>query len=69
MALLTFKENVRSDARQTLEYFHGQNVGLKVISGDHPRTVAAVAREVGMHVEATASTPPGCPRTRRRCER
>lgn len=51
VALLTFKENVRSDARQTLEYFHGQNVGLKVISGDHPRTVAAVAREVGMHVE------------------
>lgn len=51
VALLTFKENVRSDARQTLEYFHSQNVGLKVISGDHPRTVAAVAREVGMQVE------------------
>lgn len=51
VALLTFKENVRTDARATLEYFREQNIGLRVISGDHPRTVAAVAREVGMKVE------------------
>lgn len=51
VALLTFKENVRTDARATLEYFREQSIGLRVISGDHPRTVAAVAREVGMQVE------------------
>ncbi|WP_396180110.1 HAD-IC family P-type ATPase [Citricoccus sp.] len=51
VALLTFREKVRDDARETLEYFRAQDVALKVISGDHPRTVAAVAREVGMEVE------------------
>lgn len=50
VALLTFRENVRSDAQETLEYFRAQGVSLKVISGDNPRTVAAVAREVGMDV-------------------
>ncbi|XKH57417.1 HAD-IC family P-type ATPase [Citricoccus nitrophenolicus] len=51
VALLTFREKVRDDARETLEYFREQDVELKVISGDHPRTVAAVAREVGMDVQ------------------
>jgi cation-transporting ATPase E len=46
--LLTFREKVRSDAAQTLSYFRDQGVGLRIISGDDPRTVAAVAREVGV---------------------
>ncbi|NUL46581.1 HAD-IC family P-type ATPase [Cellulosimicrobium funkei] len=50
VALLTFREKVRDDARDTLAYFRAQDVELKVISGDHPRAVAAVAREVGMDV-------------------
>ena len=50
VTLLTFKENVRPEARATLEYFSEQNVALKVLSGDSPRTVSAVAREVGMDV-------------------
>ncbi len=48
VALLTFREKVRDDAHETLEYFRAQGVQLKVISGDNPHTVAAVAREVGM---------------------
>ena len=47
MALLTFHEKVRPDAGETLAYFREQGVSLKIISGDNPRTVAAVAREVG----------------------
>lgn len=46
--LLTFREQVRPDASQTLGYFADQGVGIRVISGDDPRTVAAVAREVGL---------------------
>ena len=49
-AVLTFRENVRDDAHETLEFFREQGVALKVISGDNPRTVAAVAREVGMEL-------------------
>lgn len=47
VALLTFREKVRPDASETLAYFREQGVSLRVISGDNPRTVAAVAREVG----------------------
>ncbi|WP_343212996.1 HAD-IC family P-type ATPase [Arthrobacter sp. H5] len=46
--LLTFQEKVRPDAAQTLSYFKEQGVEVKIISGDDPRTVAAVARKVGV---------------------
>lgn len=46
--ILTFREQVRPDAAQTLAYFRTQGVGIRIISGDHPRTVAAIAREVGI---------------------
>ncbi|MDN5731457.1 MAG: HAD-IC family P-type ATPase [Yaniella sp.] len=46
-AVVTFEEKVRDDARETLEYFQQQGVELKVISGDSPHTVAAVARQIG----------------------
>ncbi len=42
--LLEFAEVVRSDAASTVAYFVDQGVDLKVISGDAPLTVAAVAR-------------------------
>lgn len=46
-AIITFREKVRSDVAETLHFFAQQGVDLKVISGDNPLTVAAVAREVG----------------------
>jgi cation-transporting ATPase E len=48
--VLTFRETVRPDAAQTLAFFERQGVGIRIISGDNPRTVAAVAREVGVDV-------------------
>ncbi|MGK0716317.1 HAD-IC family P-type ATPase [Leucobacter sp. W1153] len=48
VALITFRERVRPDAAQTINYFAEQGVGIRIISGDDPRTVAAVAREVGI---------------------
>ncbi|MGI8756846.1 MAG: HAD-IC family P-type ATPase [Acidimicrobiales bacterium] len=47
-ALCTLAEKVRPDAAETLSYFVGQGVAIKVISGDNPTTVAAVATEVGL---------------------
>lgn len=47
VALLTFRERVREDAAETLEYFRQQGISLRIISGDNAKTVAAVAREVG----------------------
>ena len=48
VALVLLEEQVRPDAAETLAYFHDQGVRLRVISGDNPRTVAAVARRVGL---------------------
>jgi cation-transporting ATPase E len=48
--VLTFREQVRPDAAHTLAYFTTQGVGIRIISGDNPRTVAAIAREVGLDV-------------------
>lgn len=50
VTLLTFRERVRSDAAQTLAYFRAEGVEIKVLSGDDPLTVTAVAREVGVQV-------------------
>ncbi len=47
-ALLEFGEKIRDDAAETLRYFHDQGVDLKVISGDNPVTVGAVAAAVGI---------------------
>jgi len=48
VSLVMFKEKIRADAADTLAYFTEQGVALKVISGDNPRTVGAVARSVGL---------------------
>jgi cation-transporting ATPase E len=48
VALVLLEEKIRPDATDTLQYFTDQGVALKVISGDNPRTVGAVARRVGL---------------------
>jgi len=48
VALLGLGDKIRGDAADTLRYFAQQGVAAKVISGDHPDTVAAIAREVGV---------------------
>ncbi len=47
-ALVVLAERVRDDAADTMQYFTDQGVALKVISGDNPRTVGAVAAAVGV---------------------
>ncbi len=47
-AIVVLEERIRDEARATLDYFADQGVRVKVISGDHPETVAAVARRVGL---------------------
>jgi cation-transporting P-type ATPase E len=47
-ALVTFTERIRPDAVETFQYFTDQGVGLRVISGDNPVTVGAVATRAGI---------------------
>jgi cation-transporting ATPase E len=48
LVILTFKEQLRPEAKATLEYLRREGVMVKVLSGDHPQTVAGVARAVGL---------------------
>ncbi len=47
VALVVLGDRIREDAAQTLRYFARQDVTVKVISGDHPATVAAIAERLG----------------------
>jgi len=48
VALVGLTDRIREDAARTLQYFAQQGVAAKVISGDHPQTVAAIAQQVGL---------------------
>ena len=47
-ALVVLTEEIKPDAAQTLEQLIAQGVAVKLISGDHPSTVAKVASRVGL---------------------
>jgi len=48
LGVVVLAEQLRPDARATVEYFRAQGVELKVLSGDAPQTVAAIARDAGI---------------------
>jgi cation-transporting ATPase E len=48
VAFIALTERLRSDAPEAIAYFAAQGVALKVISGDSPRTVSAVAARAGV---------------------
>ncbi len=47
-ALIVLEQKVRTDARETLEFFASQAVAVKVISGDNAVSVGAVASSLGL---------------------
>lgn len=48
MAIIMIEDQVRPDAPETLRYFLDEDVTIKVISGDNPTTVSAVAQRAGV---------------------
>ena len=48
LALILLEDTIRPDAPEILAFFQEQGVNLKVISGDHTATVAAVAQRAGI---------------------
>ncbi len=48
LALIALKNPIRPSAKETFRYFKENQVTVKVISGDHPETVSAVALEAGI---------------------
>ena len=61
VGLLLLTDVIRAEAPDTLAYFESQGVDLKVISGDDPVTVSAIAKRAGLknaeqYVDATTIT-------------
>ena len=48
LALVVLEETLRPDAQETIAYMRDQEIDLKLISGDAPQTVTAVASAVGV---------------------
>lgn len=44
IAFIIIKDNVRLNAKETLKYFKDQEVDIKIISGDNPRTVSNIMK-------------------------
>jgi cation-transporting P-type ATPase E len=47
-AMVVIGDRVRGDAAETVAWFADEGVQVKVVSGDHPRTVGAIAGQVGI---------------------
>nr|WP_294669185.1 cation-translocating P-type ATPase [uncultured Blautia sp.] len=63
VALFLLTDIIRDNAPETLEFFRNQGVDLKVISGDDPVTVSAIAKKAGLenadkYIDATTITTP-----------
>ncbi len=48
VALIVLSNKIRENAPKTFEYFKKQNVKIKVISGDNPKTVSEVAKNANI---------------------
>ena len=48
IAIVSIADNIREDAAQTIRWFKENDVAIRIISGDNPRTVSEVAKRVGV---------------------
>lgn len=48
IALISFTDHIKEDAKENIEWFRKNGVKVKVISGDNAITVAQIAKEVGV---------------------
>lgn len=46
--VVTLEDNIRKNAGEALDYFYREGVAVKVISGDHVKTVSMVAKKAGL---------------------
>lgn len=48
LGLFVIEDVIRDSAAKTMSYFREEGVDIRIISGDDPRTVAAIARRIGL---------------------
>ena len=46
LGFIILKDNIRKNAKKTIEYFKKQGIDIKVISGDNPQTVSNLLKQI-----------------------
>jgi cation-transporting ATPase E len=54
LAIVSLRDELRPEARETITQFAAAGIGIKIISGDSPETVAALARQAGFTPDLTS---------------
>ena len=62
IGLVALTERMRDHTSETIAFMHGAGIAVKVISGDGPVTVEAVARAAGLQTTGRVITGPELPR-------
>lgn len=47
--LFSLEDKLRDDVKETLEWFHDNDVDIKIVSGDNPYTVSQIASKTGVY--------------------
>lgn len=48
IGMIVISDKVRENAKETIKYFYSQGIDVKVISGDNPYSVSAIAKKAGI---------------------
>ena len=48
LSIIVIEDNIRPDAKSTIEWFNSNDVDIKIISGDNVDTVSNISRKVGV---------------------
>ncbi|HJZ34725.1 MAG TPA: HAD-IC family P-type ATPase [Solirubrobacterales bacterium] len=54
LGVVVLAEELRASAAETIAFFARENIALKVLSGDNPATVGAIARDLGIEASGPA---------------
>lgn len=50
LAFIVLEEELRPNIKETIKFYEARNVELKILSGDHVETIAAIAKQAGMEI-------------------
>lgn len=48
LGIFLIEDELRNDAKETIEFFEKNDVEVKIISGDNPKTVSKIAKKLGL---------------------
>lgn len=50
VGLIIIQDKIRPSVAKTINYFKNQNVDIKIISGDNPKTILNIAKRLGLNI-------------------